>query len=90
MRAGADRSPAAAGDVRSRALPTLTSGTLTVGTDEPVYPPWYLDNDPASGRGFESAVAYAIAAELGYARDAVAWIRVPFNAAIQPGPKPST
>ena len=69
-------------------LRTLTAGTLTVGTDEPVYPPWYLDNDPASGRGFESAVAYAIAGELGYARDAVAWVRVPFNAAIQPGPKP--
>jgi polar amino acid transport system substrate-binding protein len=69
-------------------LRTLAAGTLTVGTDEPVYPPWYLDNDPASGRGFESAVAYAIAGELGYARDAVAWVRVPFNAAIQPGPKP--
>ncbi len=68
-------------------LATIVPGTLTIGTDEPVYPPWYLDNDPASGRGFESAVAYAIAEELGYARDAVAWTRVPFNAAIQPGPK---
>jgi polar amino acid transport system substrate-binding protein len=68
-------------------LATIIPGTLTIGTDEPVYPPWYLDNDPASGRGFESAVAYAIAGELGYARDAVAWTRVPFNAAIQPGPK---
>jgi polar amino acid transport system substrate-binding protein len=68
-------------------LPTIVPGTLTIATDEPVYPPWYLDNDPTSGRGFESAVAYAIAEELGYARDAVAWNRVPFNAAIQPGPK---
>jgi len=70
-----------------RALPTLTEGTLTIGTDQPVYPPWYLDDDPASGRGFESAVAYAIADELGYPRERVSWTRVPFNAAIQPGPK---
>ncbi len=69
------------------ALPTLTQGTLTIGTDQPVYPPWYLDDDPTSGEGFESAVAYAVAEELGYARDAVEWVRVPFNAAIQPGPK---
>jgi polar amino acid transport system substrate-binding protein len=69
------------------ALPTLTQGTLTIGTDQPVYPPWYLDDDPTSGQGFESAVAYAIAERLGYARDAVEWVRVPFNAAIQPGPK---
>lgn len=69
------------------ALPTLAAGTLTVGTDQPVYPPWYLDDDPASGKGFESAVAYAIANELGYPKEKVAWVRVPFNAAIQPGPK---
>jgi polar amino acid transport system substrate-binding protein len=69
------------------ALPTLAAGTLTVGTDQPVYPPWYLDDDPTSGRGFESAVAYAIADELGYAKEAVTWTRVPFNAAVQPGPK---
>jgi polar amino acid transport system substrate-binding protein len=69
------------------ALPTLTAGTLTFGTDQPVYPPWYLDDDPTSGQGFESAVAYAIADELGYPKDKVTWVRVPFNAAIQPGPK---
>ena len=68
-------------------LPTLTPGTLTVGTDQPVYPPWYLDDDPTNGQGFESAVAYAVAENLGYAKDKVAWARVPFNAAIQPGPK---
>jgi polar amino acid transport system substrate-binding protein len=81
--------PAAAGGdaCAPGALPTLTQGTLTIGTDQPVYPPWYLDDDPTSGQGFESAVAYAIAEELGYARDAVEWVRVPFNAAIQPGPK---
>jgi polar amino acid transport system substrate-binding protein len=80
--------PAAGGpSCEPGALPTLAPGTLTFGTDQPVYPPWYLDDDPASGRGFESAVAYAIADGLGYPRDKVTWVRVPFNASIQPGPK---
>ena len=78
---------AAGGGCEPGALPTLTAGTLTVGTDQPVYPPWYVDDDPTSGQGFESAVAYAVAERLGYARDAVEWVRVPFNAAISPGPK---
>jgi polar amino acid transport system substrate-binding protein len=68
-------------------LQTLTAGTLTVGTDQPVYAPWYVDDKPENGQGFESAVAYAIAEQLGYAKDKVIWTRVPFNAAIQPGPK---
>jgi polar amino acid transport system substrate-binding protein len=68
-------------------LPTRTPGTLTIGTDEPVFPPWYVDDDPAGGEGFESAVAYALARELGYPKDKVTWTRVPFTAAIQPGPK---
>ena len=86
--APAETPPAAAPDACAPgALPTLTAGTLTFGTDQPVYPPWFVDDDPTSGEGFESAVAYAIADELGYARDKVAWVRVPFNAAIQPGPK---
>jgi polar amino acid transport system substrate-binding protein len=79
--------PTAAGSCDPAGLTTLTPGTLTIGTDQPVYPPWYLDDDPTSGEGFESAVAYAIAGELGYADDAVTWVRVPFNAAIAPGPK---
>jgi polar amino acid transport system substrate-binding protein len=79
--------PAADDSCEPGALPTLADGTLTLGTDQPVYPPWYLDDDPASGRGFESAVAYAIADELGYPRERVTWTRVPFNASIQPGPK---
>jgi polar amino acid transport system substrate-binding protein len=70
------------------ALPTVAAGTLTVGTDQPVYQPWYVDDAPENGQGFESAVAYAIADQLGYPKDKVAWTRVPFNAAIQPGPKP--
>lgn len=69
------------------ALQTLTPATLTFGTDQPVYPPWFVDDDPTSGKGFESAVAYAIAEQLGYPKDKVAWVRVPFNAAVQPGTK---
>jgi polar amino acid transport system substrate-binding protein len=86
---GTSEPPAASADesCEPAALPTLTPDTLTIGTDEPVYPPWYLDNDPTSGEGFESAVAYATAEQLGYGRDQVEWVRVPFNAAIQPGPK---
>ncbi len=68
-------------------LHTLKAGTFTVGTDEPVYEPWFVKDDPTSGKGFESAVAYAIAAQLGYRHGQVAWSRVSFNAAIQPGPK---
>ncbi|WNV91208.1 ABC transporter substrate-binding protein [Umezawaea sp. Da 62-37] len=68
-------------------LTTLAKGKFTFGTDQPVYPPWYQDDDPTSGKGFESAVAYAVAEQLGYAKADVAWVRVPFNAAIQPGAK---
>ena len=80
--------PTSAAACAPGALPTLTPDTLTIGTDQPVYQPWYVDDTPENGQGFESAVAYAIAEELGYAPDRVAWTRVPFNAAIQPGPKP--
>ena len=69
-------------------LDTLESGTLTIGTDQPAYGPWFSDDEPENGEGFESAVAYAVAEELGYAEDDVTWTRVPFNAAIQPGARP--
>ena len=69
------------------ALATLYPGILTVGTDQPAYPPWYLGDDPANGEGFESALAYAVARHLGYTRDEVRWVRVPFNGALAPGPK---
>ncbi|MEV6523912.1 ABC transporter substrate-binding protein [Longispora sp. NPDC051575] len=68
-------------------LPTLAKGKLTIGTDNPVYGPWFVDNKPESGQGFESAVAYAVADKLGYPKDSVVWTRVTFNAAIAPGPK---
>ncbi|HEU4421242.1 MAG TPA: ABC transporter substrate-binding protein [Pilimelia sp.] len=69
------------------ALQTKTPGKLTIGTDEPAYEPWFKDNKPENGEGFEGAVAYAVAERLGYARDEVTWIRVTFNNAIAPGPK---
>jgi polar amino acid transport system substrate-binding protein len=68
-------------------LKTLAAGKLTFGTDDPVYPPWFADNKPESGQGFESAVAYAVATKLGYTKDQVTWTRVTFNNAIAPGPK---
>ncbi len=68
-------------------LPTLTDGVLTIATGEPAYYPYVLDDDPSSGEGFESAVAYALAEELGFAPEEVQWVRTTFEAAIQPGPK---
>lgn len=72
---------------RKDQLGTLYPGILTFGADQPAYPPWYLGDDPANGEGFEAALAYAVAAELRYAADEVRWVRVPFNAALAPGPK---
>ncbi|MBX7432323.1 ABC transporter substrate-binding protein [Mycobacterium sp. Y57] len=69
-------------------LGTLYSGILTFGADQPVYPPWYMGDDPANGEGFESALAYAVAGKLSYAPDDVRWVRVTFNAALTPGAKP--
>jgi polar amino acid transport system substrate-binding protein len=64
-----------------------TEGTLTVGTDSPAYDPWFSDDDPSNGKGFESAVAYAVAQQMGYEADAVKWIKVPFNNSYAPGKK---
>ncbi|MET9760352.1 ABC transporter substrate-binding protein [Streptomyces sp. NPDC006372] len=66
---------------------TRTSGKLTIATDEPAYEPWFKDGDPANGKGFESAVAYAVARQLGYGKDRVVWQTVPFNKAFAPGEK---
>ncbi|MGW0581268.1 ABC transporter substrate-binding protein [Streptomyces sp. NPDC002920] len=68
-------------------LATETSGKLTVATDEPAYEPWFKDDKPANGEGFESAVAYAVAKRLGYDKSAVVWQSVPFNKAFAPGEK---
>ncbi|MFK4119646.1 ABC transporter substrate-binding protein [Streptomyces longwoodensis] len=68
-------------------LATRTSGKLTVATDEPAYEPWFKDDKPANGQGYESAVAYAVAQRLGYDKSAVLWQSVPFNKAFAPGEK---
>ena len=68
-------------------LETVEAGTLTVGTDKPAFPPYFVDDDPTNGKGFESAVAYAIASELGFENSEVKWKVVPFNASFRPGPK---
>ncbi|MEW2045236.1 ABC transporter substrate-binding protein [Streptomyces sp. NPDC005476] len=68
-------------------LATETSGKLTIATDEPAYEPWFEDDKPSNGKGFESAVAYAVAEQLGYDRSAVVWQSVPFNKAFAPGEK---
>ncbi|MDX3581620.1 ABC transporter substrate-binding protein [Streptomyces europaeiscabiei] len=68
-------------------LSTQTSGKLTIATDEPAYEPWFRGDDPKTGEGFESAVAYAVAKELGYAEADVVWQSVPFNKAFAPGAK---
>jgi polar amino acid transport system substrate-binding protein len=65
----------------------ITPGKLTVATGEPAYFPYVIDDDPTSGEGFESAVAYAVADELGFGKDDVEWVRTGFDEAIQPGPK---
>ncbi|GLZ62733.1 ABC transporter substrate-binding protein [Micromonospora sp. NBRC 107095] len=68
-------------------LPTRTPGKLTIATDQPAYEPWFSDDKPDNGEGFESAVAYAVAEQLGYARADVTWTRIKFDSAIAPGPK---
>jgi len=62
-------------------------GVLTVATDKPAYPPWFASNDPANGKGYESAVAYAVAAQLGFKKSQVKWAYEPFNDSYAPGPK---
>ena len=68
-------------------LKTVTPGKLTIATGEPAYSPWVENNDPASGKGFEAAIAYAVAGKLGFANADVVWVRSTFDAAVAPGAK---
>ena len=69
-------------------LPLVEEGVLTIGTDEPSFPPWFdFEGGPSTGTGFESAVAYAVADELGFTEEEVTWVVVPFNNAFAPGEK---
>ncbi len=80
-------SPGTSQDCSPETLQTLTPGTLTIGTDSPAYPPYFEDDDPSNGKGFESAVAYAVAEELGFTTEQVTWVTVPFNKSYAPGAK---
>ena len=68
-------------------LALKTPGKLTIATDTPAYDPWFSDNDPTNGKGFESAVAYAVAGKLGFDKSEVTWIKEPFNNSYAPGAK---
>ncbi len=65
----------------------MTPHTLTVATDTPAYPPYFENNNPKNGQGFESAVSFAVASRLGYSRSQVKWTIEPFGSSYQPGPK---
>lgn len=69
-------------------LATYTDGVLTIATGEPAYPPYVIDDDPTNGEGFEAAVGYAVAEQLGFSADEVVWVRASFDQTIAPGPKP--
>ncbi|MEZ5186509.1 MAG: ABC transporter substrate-binding protein [Candidatus Nanopelagicales bacterium] len=83
----ASPSPSTSQDCSPETMQTLTPGTLTIGTDTPAYPPYFEDDDPTNGKGFESAVAYAVADQLGFSNDQVTWVTVPFNKSYAPGDK---
>jgi polar amino acid transport system substrate-binding protein len=93
--AGATAATAAEVSCAKEDLELVEDGTLTIGTDNPAYPPWFGGDpkppwkigDPRTGEGFESAVAYAVADQLGFAEDEVEWTVVPFNQSFRPGPK---
>jgi len=80
-------STVAAADCTPDKMQTQTAGELTVATDKPAYPPYFENDDPTNGKGFESATAYAIANQLGYAKSDVNWVTEPFNSSYAPGPK---
>jgi polar amino acid transport system substrate-binding protein len=86
--AGGTSSSAAASCTNSAIQGQLfAKGQLTVATDKPVYPPWFVDNKPTNGQGYESAVAYAVAAQLGFSKSQVTWAYEPFDSSYAPGPK---
>jgi len=80
-------SPSTSSASSGAALQTATSGKLTIATGDPDYEPWFIDNDPSNGKGFEGAVATAVAKKLGYSGSDIVWTRTGFDQAIAPGPK---
>jgi len=80
-------SPSASVSCAPADLNVVKAGKLTVGTDKPAYPPYFQDDNPSNGKGFESATAYAVAQQLGFAKSDVKWVVVPFNSSYAPGAK---
>jgi polar amino acid transport system substrate-binding protein len=85
--AGTDAATSDSAPAADTCSDTIEDGTLTIATGEPAFYPWVIDDAPESGQGFEAAVAYAVAAEMGYDSDSVVWVRTTFDEAIQPGAK---
>ena len=79
--------PAMSADCSKDKLALKTAGSLTIGTDSPAFPPWFSDDTPSNGKGFEGAVAAAVAETLGFTPAEVKWIKVPFNSSYAPGKK---
>jgi polar amino acid transport system substrate-binding protein len=82
-----DSTESASASCEKADLATIESGMLTIATGEPAYYPWVIDDAPESGEGFEAAVAYAVATQLGFSKDEVKWIRTTFDGAVTPGEK---
>ena len=78
---------AAPGECDKSKLTLQTPGTFTVATDNPAYEPWFSDNKPSNGKGYESAVAYAVAEKLGFEPSEVKWVTASFNSVVPPGRK---
>jgi len=82
-----DSTESASASCEKAELATVADGVLTIATGEPAYYPWVLDDAPESGEGFEAAVAYAVATQLGFSKDEVKWVRTTFDGAVTPGEK---
>ena len=84
---GSDSTESASASCEKAELATVADGVLTIATGEPAYYPWVIDDAPESGEGFEAAVAYAVATQLGFSKDEVKWVRTTFDSAVTPGEK---
>jgi polar amino acid transport system substrate-binding protein len=82
-----DSTESASASCEKADLATIENGVLTIATGEPAYYPWVIDDAPDSGEGFEAAVAYAVATQLGFSKDEVKWVRTTFDSAVTPGEK---
>ena len=82
-----DSTESASASCEKADLATIENGVLTIATGEPAYYPWVIDDAPESGEGFEAAVAYAVATQLGFSKDEVKWVRTTFDSAVTPGEK---